>query len=497
MARRKMSWRSLFACYGRVGDSDSMGSTAGNKPASKRSPQRFSMPDFSNATPPFTPEELSLSLAGSNLHVFTMAELKAVTNSFSMSHRIGEGGFGPVFKGYVDEKLRPGLKAQHVAVKLLDQEGLQGHKEWLAEVIFLGQLRHPHLVKLIGYCCEDENRLLVYEFMARGSLENHLFKRFFACLPWRTRIKIAVGAAKGLAFLHEAEKPVIYRDFKASNILLESDYKAKLSDFGLAKDGPEGEDTHVSTRVMGTEGYAAPEYVMTGHLTAKSDVYSFGVVLLELLSGRRSLDKSRPSREHNLVDWARPWLNDPRRLVRVIDPKLDGEYSTKGAQMVAGLAFRCLSHSPKNRPSMKTIVETLEPLLLLDDIPMGNFVYTVTASNSKEDDSGKDQAKEDGDKVEPPESENKVEEKEDGDKVEPPESENKVEEKEDGNKVEPQSENKVEEKENGNRQRRHHHRQRHQHHHGTRQRTRSPKSAAYTDTALYRKSSRHSRASGD
>ncbi|KAJ6825241.1 putative serine/threonine-protein kinase PBL15 [Iris pallida] len=157
-----------------------------------------------------------------------------------------------------------GLRAQAVAVKLLDVEGLQGHREWLAEVIFLGQLRHPHLVKLIGYCCEDEERLLVYEFMPRGSLENHLFKRLSTTLPWGTRLKIAIGAAKGLAFLHGAEKPVIYRDFKTSNILLDSDFTAKLSDFGLAKMGPEGEDTHVTTRVMGTHGYAAPEYVMTG-----------------------------------------------------------------------------------------------------------------------------------------------------------------------------------------------------------------------------------------
>ncbi|XWS72268.1 hypothetical protein CRYUN_Cryun02cG0025500 [Craigia yunnanensis] len=246
-------------------------------------------------------EDLSTSLAGSNLHVFTLGELKVITQSFSSANFLGEGGFGPVHKGFIDDKLRPGLKAQPVAVKLLDLEGLQGHREWLTEVIFLAQLRHPHLVKLIGYCCEEEHRLLVYEYMPRGSLENQLFRRYSVSLPWATRMKIALGAAKGLAYLHEAEKPVIYRDFKASNILLDSDYTAKLSDFGLAKDGPEGDDTHVSTRVMGTQGYAAPEYIMTGHLTAMSDVYSFGVVLLELLTGRRSFDKSRCQREQNLA----------------------------------------------------------------------------------------------------------------------------------------------------------------------------------------------------
>ncbi|KAK8547285.1 hypothetical protein V6N13_097998 [Hibiscus sabdariffa] len=322
--------------------------------------------------------DLSISLVGSNLHIFTLGELKVITQSFSSSNFLGEGGFGPVHKGFIDDKLRPGLKAQPVAVKLLDLEGLQGHREWLTEVVFLGQLRHPHLVKLIGYCCEEEHRVLVYEYMPRGSLENQLFRRYSVSLPWATRMKIALGAAKGLAYLHEAEKPVIYRDFKASNILLDSDYNAKLSDFGLAKDGPEGDDTHVSTRVMGTQGYAAPEYVMTGHLTAMSDVYSFGVVLLELLTGRRSVDKGRCPREQNLVEWARPMLKDPRKLGRIMDPRLEGQYSETGARKAAALAYQCLSHRPKQRPKMSDVVKTLEPLQDYDeDILVGTFVYTV------------------------------------------------------------------------------------------------------------------------
>ncbi|CAL9039180.1 unnamed protein product [Musa banksii] len=333
---------------------------------------------------PFSPEDLSLTLAGSNLLAFTIAELKAVTRNFSMTNFVGSGGFGPVYKGYIDEKLRPGLKAQYVAVKSLDLDGSQGHREWLAEVIFLGQLRHPNLVKLVGYCCEDEHRMLVYEFMPGGSLESHIFKSLLASLPWSTRLKIAVGAAKGLAFLHEAEKPVIYRDFKASNILLESDYTAKLSDFGLAKDGPQGDNTHVTTRVMGTHGYAAPEYVLTGHLTAKSDVYSFGVVLLELLTGRRCVDKNRPNRQKNLVDWARPYLNNADKLSRVMDPSLDGLYSTKGAQRAAAIAHKCLSQAPKSRPDMRSVVESLEPLLSLNDVPVGPFVYVAPTERVSE-----------------------------------------------------------------------------------------------------------------
>ncbi|CAN4109984.1 unnamed protein product [Withania somnifera] len=328
--------------------------------------------------------DLSISLAGSNIHSFTLQELRVITQNFSTSNFIGEGGFGPVHKGFIDDKLRPNaLKAQPVAVKLLDLDGTQGHREWLTEVIFLGQLRHPHLVKLIGYCCEEEHRLLVYEYMPRGSLENQLFRRYSVSLPWSIRMKIAFGAAKGLAFLHEAKKPVIYRDFKASNILLDSDYTAKLSDFGLAKDGPEGDDTHVSTRVMGTHGYAAPEYVMTGHLTAASDVYSFGVVLLELLTGRRSVDKGRPHREQNLVDWARPQLKDPRKLRRIMDPRLECMYPEEGVQKAALLAYQCLSHRPKARPDMSTVVETLKPLKDYEDTSMVTFVYTAPTERNE------------------------------------------------------------------------------------------------------------------
>ncbi|KAG0535129.1 hypothetical protein BDA96_04G339900 [Sorghum bicolor] len=336
-------------------------------------------------------DDLSRALASSGLHAFTQAELSAATRGLSSSNFIGEGGFGPVYRGFLDERLRPGeIEPQHVAVKYLDADGPQGHREWLAEVVYLGMLKHPHLVKLIGYGCQDEQRMLVYEYMARGSLEHHLFKNLLSTLPWCTRLKIAVGAAKGLAFLHEADTPVIYRDFKASNILLDSDYTAKLSDFGLAKEGPQGDDTHVTTRVMGTHGYAAPEYILTGHLTAKSDVYSFGVVLLELLSGRRSVDKRRRGREQHLVDWARPYLRHTERLHRVMDPCLDGQYSAKAAHKAAMLAYNCLHSVPKSRPTMRDVVDALQPLLAMcSDVPAGPFVYTVppeSEDNGKADD---------------------------------------------------------------------------------------------------------------
>ncbi|PIN02940.1 Serine/threonine protein kinase [Handroanthus impetiginosus] len=300
---RKMKWRSIFpSCF----KAQSQNMDSRSQISIQNSNSRISLSDISDPGSSFCASDLSSSKFASNLHIFTLQELKVITNNFSSSNFLGEGGFGPVHKGFVDDKCRPGLEAQPVAVKLLDLDGNQGHREWLTEVVLLGQLWHPNLVKLIGYCCEDEHRLLVYEYMARGNLENHLFRRYTSSLPWLKRMKIAVDAAKGLAFLHGEQKPVIYRDFKTSNILLDADYNAKLSDFGLAKDGPDGDDTHVSTRVMGTHGYAAPEYVMTGHLTTRNDVYSFGVVLLELLTGKRAVDKKRPAREQNLVEWAKP-----------------------------------------------------------------------------------------------------------------------------------------------------------------------------------------------
>ncbi|KAH7560815.1 hypothetical protein JRO89_XS10G0116200 [Xanthoceras sorbifolium] len=203
----------------------------------------------------------------SNLKSFSFNDLKNATKNFRPENVLGEGGFGCVFKGWIDGNTfaptKPGTGIV-VAIKRLKAESFQGHKEWLAEVNYLGQLHHENLVKLIGYCSESDNKLLVYEFMPKGSLENHLFRKGVQPITWATRMKIAVDVARGLSFLHGLDAKVIYRDLKASNILLDSDFNAKLSDFGLARDGPTGDNTHVSTRVVGTQGYAAPEYVATG-----------------------------------------------------------------------------------------------------------------------------------------------------------------------------------------------------------------------------------------
>ncbi|CAO2041912.1 unnamed protein product [Urochloa humidicola] len=235
-----------------------------------------------------SPDRRIQELEVPNLRVFTLAELREVTRNFKPDTFLGEGGFGRVYRGWVDERtlspVRNGAGSMPLAVKMLKRESLQGVQEWQTELNFLGRLSHPNLVRLLGYCWEQEELLLVYEYMAMGSLEDQLF-RSKQLLPWGLRLRIAIGSARGLAFLHSLEKHVIYRDIKASNILLDTHFNAKLSDFGHAKNGPAGASSHVSTGVMGNNGYTAPEYLSSGQLYVKSDVYGFGVVLLEIPDG--------------------------------------------------------------------------------------------------------------------------------------------------------------------------------------------------------------------
>ncbi|KAE8010733.1 hypothetical protein FH972_007074 [Carpinus fangiana] len=319
-----------------------------------------------------------------NLKEFTFADLKTATRNFKTDSLLGEGGFGKVFKGWMDEKTLTPSKVGTglvVAIKKLNSESVQGFQEWQSEVNFLGRLSHPNLVRLLGYCWEDKELLLVYEYLQRGSLENHLFRRNpnIEPLSWDIRLKIAIGAARGLAFLHTSEKKVIYRDFKASNILLDGNYNAKISDFGLAKLGPSGGDSHVTTRVMGTYGYAAPEYIATGHLYVKSDVYGFGVVLLELLTGLRALDSRRPNGQQALVEWRKPCLSSKRKLKTIMDTRMEGQYSSKAALQAAQLTLKCLAFDPKSRPSMKEVVEVLEGIEAMK--PKESKIKSATATH--------------------------------------------------------------------------------------------------------------------
>ncbi|KZV24569.1 putative serine/threonine-protein kinase Cx32, chloroplastic-like [Dorcoceras hygrometricum] len=299
-----------------------------------------------------------------NLKMFTFAQLRSATRNFRPDTVLGEGGFGTVFKGWVDEKTyapsRVGVGIP-VAVKKSNPDSEQGLKEWQAEVKFLGKFSHPNLVKLLGYCWEEKQFLLVYEYMQKGSLASHLFRKGGGePLSWETRIKIAIGAARGAAFLHTTEKQVIYRDFKAANILLDEEFNPKLSDFGLAKLGPSNGDTHITTDIVGTFGYAAPEYMATGHLYVKSDVYGFGVVLLEIITGLQVIDLNRPNGQTNLVDWAKPMLSSKSKLKRLIDPRLNDEYPSKAAFQMSELILQCIEPDPKCRPNMEEVLEMLD-----------------------------------------------------------------------------------------------------------------------------------------
>ncbi|WVZ12789.1 hypothetical protein V8G54_017319, partial [Vigna mungo] len=298
--------------------------------------------------------------------IFSLKELVDATNGFNSMLKIGEGGFGKVYRGTISPK--DGAAPIVVAIKKLNAHGLQGHKEWLAEVQFLSVASHPNLVKLLGYCSIDSKRgiqrLLVYEFMSNRSLEDHLFSVSLPPLPWQTRLQIMLGAAQGLYYLHNGlEIQVIYRDFKSSNVLLDKQFHPKLSDFGLAREGPTGDKTHVSTAVVGTQGYAAPEYVQTGHLKAQSDIWSFGVVLYEILTGRRALNRNRPIGEQKLVEWVKHYPANSSRFSTIIDRRLNNQYSLAAARKVANLADCCLKKNPEHRPSMNQIVETLKQAL--------------------------------------------------------------------------------------------------------------------------------------
>ncbi|XP_016486616.2 receptor-like serine/threonine-protein kinase ALE2 isoform X5 [Nicotiana tabacum] len=308
------------------------------------------------------PNSPSLSFSSSfaaytgSARTFSSTEIERATDNFNEARVLGEGGFGRVYSGVLDD----GMK---VAVKILKRDDQQGGREFLAEVEMLSRLHHRNLVKLIGICIEERSRCLVYELMPNGSVESHLHgvDKEISPLDWHDRMKIALGAARGLAYLHEDSSPrVIHRDFKSSNILLEHDFTPKVSDFGLARAALDEENRHISTRVMGTFGYVAPEYAMTGHLLVKSDVYSYGVVLLELLTGRKPVDMSQPPGQENLVAWARPLLTSEGGLELIVDSTLEPDFPFDDIVKVAAIASMCVQPEVSHRPFMGEVVQALK-----------------------------------------------------------------------------------------------------------------------------------------
>ncbi|KAI3681792.1 hypothetical protein L6452_36597 [Arctium lappa] len=285
---------------------------------------------------------------------YTLRELEAATNGLSDENVIGEGGYGIVYSGILGDNTR-------VAVKnLLNNRG-QAEREFKVEVEAIGRVRHKNLVRLLGYCVEGAYRMLVYEYVDNGNLDQWLHGDMgdVSPLTWSHRMNIIQGTAKGLAYLHEGLEPkVVHRDIKSSNILLDRQWNAKVSDFGLAK--LLGSDTsYVTTRVMGTFGYVAPEYACTGMLTEKSDVYSFGILIMEILTGRNPVDYARPQGEVNLVEWLKTMVGS-RKSDEVVDPKLPEMPSSKALKRLLLVALRCVDPDSQKRPKMGHVLHMLE-----------------------------------------------------------------------------------------------------------------------------------------
>ncbi|KAK8613820.1 hypothetical protein V6N13_101576 [Hibiscus sabdariffa] len=301
---------------------------------------------------------------------FTYEELMEMTDGFNRENIIGEGGFGCIYKGQLPD-------GRFVAVKRLKVDSGQGDREFKAEVEIISRIHHRHLVSLVGYCIAENQRLLIYDFVGNQTLKHHLHGKDMPVLEWPKRVKIAVGAAKGLAYLHEDCQPrIIHRDIKSANILLEEDFEAQamnssiyapfknrwVADFGLARLNDTSQ-THVSTRVMGTFGYLAPEYASSGKLTDRSDVFSFGVVLLELITGRKPVDPTQPLGEESLVEWARPRLIQALAsgdYSELIDPRLEKHYVESEVLMMIEAAGACVRHCAAKRPRMALVARALD-----------------------------------------------------------------------------------------------------------------------------------------
>ncbi|KAL8028180.1 hypothetical protein ABFX02_14G142900 [Erythranthe guttata] len=285
---------------------------------------------------------------------YTLRELEAASNGLSDENVIGEGGYGIVYYGELADNTRIAIK------NLLNNRG-QAEKEFKVEVEAIGRVRHKNLVRLLGYCVEGAYRMLVYEYVDNGNLDHWLHGDVGEVSPltWEIRMNIIIGTAKGLAYLHEGLEPkVVHRDIKTSNILLDRQWHPKLSDFGLAK-LLNSDNSYVTTRVMGTFGYVAPEYACTGMLNEKSDIYSFGILIMEIITGRSPVDYSRPKGEVNLVDWLKTMVGN-RKSEEVIDPKIMEKPASKALKRLILVALRCVDPDAQKRPKMGHVIHMLE-----------------------------------------------------------------------------------------------------------------------------------------
>ncbi|WOL01004.1 hypothetical protein Cni_G09717 [Canna indica] len=293
-----------------------------------------------------------------------LSELNHLTNNFSDKALVGEGSYGRVFQATLSDG-RP------AAIKKFDpSSSSEPDTDFAAQLSMVSRLKNEYFVELLGYCLEANNRMLVYQFATQGSLHDviHGKKGVQGAEPgpvlnWYQRVKIAYGAARGLEYLHEKVQPsIVHRDVRSSNVLLFDDFSAKMADFNLTNQSPDTAARLHSTRVLGTFGYHAPEYAMTGQLTQKSDVYSFGVILLELLTGRKPVDHTMPKGQQSLVTWATPRLSEDK-VKQCVDPKLNEDYPPKAVAKLAAVAALCVQYEADFRPNMTIVVKALQPLL--------------------------------------------------------------------------------------------------------------------------------------
>ncbi|CAI9100990.1 OLC1v1038193C2 [Oldenlandia corymbosa var. corymbosa] len=294
----------------------------------------------------------------------SLDELDRLTGKFGNKALIGEGSYGRVYMATLSS-------GQTVAIKKLDTgTSPEPDSDFAAQLSTVSRLKHEHFVGLLGYCLEGNNRILAYEYATMGSLHDVLHGRKGVqgaepgpVLNWNQRVKIAYGAAKGLEYLHEkVQPPIVHRDVRSSNVLLFDDFVSKIADFNLGNQSSDTAARLHSTRVLGTFGYHAPEYAMTGQITQKSDVYSFGVVLLELLTGRKPVDHTMPKGQQSLVTWATPRLSEDK-VKQCVDPKLNNQYPPKAIAKMAAVAALCVQYEADFRPNMTIVVKALQPLL--------------------------------------------------------------------------------------------------------------------------------------
>ncbi|KAG6685400.1 hypothetical protein I3842_12G110200 [Carya illinoinensis] len=293
---------------------------------------------------------------------FTLRQIKTATNNFDVANKIGEGGFGSVYKGLLSD-------GTMMAVKQLSSKSKQGNREFLNEIGMISALQHPHLVKLYGCCVEGNQLLLVYEYMENNSLARALFgpEEYQLQLDWPTRHRICVGIARGLAYLHEESRlKIVHRDIKATNVLLDKNLNPKISDFGMAKLDEE-DNTHISTRIAGTYGYMAPEYALHGYLTDKADVYSFGIVALEIVSGKSNTSHRPRGESLHLLDWALV-LKEKGNLLDLADPRLSSNYRKEDVMRMINVALLCANVSAAVRPTMSSVVSMLEGSAVIPEL---------------------------------------------------------------------------------------------------------------------------------